>query len=116
MEIRATSIFSKKLERLIENGILCRSDYIETRERFRADPKDKSLRPHKINCHQSINLVSITVANSQLRILAQVVCSPKRTVFVWIGKHREYEKIIQNKRNCRKFRIDCEESEAMECV
>lgn len=38
-------------------------------------------------------------------------CDDTIAIFSWIGKHREYEKIIKDSRNCKSIFIDCEEAQ-----
>jgi hypothetical protein len=108
---KATQNFFKKRDALIDKGLISKEQYNNTRDTFKKDPKDKALRPHKISCKDSETLVSITIVpETQYRILVNIKnCSPKVAIFTWIGKHREYEKIIKNKRNCKSLFVPCEE-------
>lgn len=111
MLVKAVSNFSKKRNSLIDKGLISELQYNETRDIFKLNPKDKSLRPHKISCKENQTLVSLTIIpETQYRILVNIQnCNPKVAIFTWIGKHREYEKIIKNKRNCKSLFVTCEE-------
>lgn len=118
MLTKATQSFFKKRDSLIDKGLISEEQYNNTRDLFKKDPKDKSLRPHKISCKDSETLISITILpETQYRILVNVKnCSPKVAIFSWIGKHREYEKIIKNKKNCRSLFVKCEEASNSEAL
>lgn len=117
MKIKATSQFFKKRDKLIEKSLLTLEEYTTTRDIFKKDPKDKRLRPHKINCKNNQTIISLTVENSQIRILLNMKdCDESFAIFSWIGKHREYEKIIRDKRNCKSLFINCEEIQKAETI
>lgn len=118
MLTKATQNFFKKRDSLIGKGLISEEQYNRTRDTFKEDPKDKNLRPHKISCKDSETLVSITILpDTQYRILVNIKnCSPKVAIFSWIGKHREYEKIIKNKKNCKSLFVKCEEISDSEII
>ncbi len=109
MIVKKTLDFSKKLNKLIDKGLLTLEDYKKTVNLFKTDLNHSTLRTHKINCEKNKQLISITVNNSQLRIL--ILCKKcegiNKYILMWIGKHREYELIIKNKKNCKRLFIDC---------
>lgn len=115
MIVKATSQFFRKRDSLISKEIISLEEYEETRDRFKAnpkDPKDPKIRPHKINCKKSQTIISISIINKQERILVNMKdCDDTIAIFSWIGKHREYEKIIKDSRNCKSIFIDCEEAQ-----
>lgn len=115
MQIKAIPLFFKKRNKLIEKELLTLEEYEDTRDIFKANPKDKRLRPHKIKCKENQTIISLTVENSQIRILVNMKnCDESIAVFSWIGKHREYEKIIKDKKNCKSIFVDCEEIQEAE--
>ncbi len=118
MLVKATPNFFKKRDSLIDKGLISEKQYNDTRDAFKKNPKDKSIRPHKISCKENQTLISLTIVpETQYRILVNIQsCSPKVAVFTWIGKHREYEKIIKNKRNCKSLFVKCEDVEASICL
>ena len=110
--VKATSQFFRKRDSLISKEIISLEEYEETRDRFKANPKDPKIRPHKINCKKSQTIISISIINKQERILVNMKdCDDTIAIFSWIGKHREYEKIIKDSRNCKSIFIDCEEAQ-----
>ena len=110
--VKATSQFFRKRDSLISKEIISLEEYEETRDRFKANPKDPKIRPHKINCKKSQTIISISIINKQERIPVNMKdCDDTIAIFSWIGKHREYEKIIKDSRNCKSIFIDCEEAQ-----
>lgn len=111
MIVKATSQFFKKRDALISAGIITLEEYEETRDIFKANPKDPKIRPHKIDCKKGHTIISISIVNKPERILLNMKnCEDSIAIFSWIGKHREYEKIIKDSRNCKSIFIDCEEA------
>lgn len=111
MIVKATSQFFKKRDALISLGIITLEEYEETRNIFKSNPKDSRIRPHKINCKKGQTIISISIVNKAERILVNKKdCDDTIAIFSWIGKHREYEKIIKDSRNCKSIFIDCEEA------
>ncbi len=111
LTVKATSHFFKMREKLIDAGLFSMDQYIATRDLFSKDPKNTKLRPHKISCKDSENLISITILpNTQFRIMVNLKdCSPETAIFSWVGKHREYERIIKDKKNCRSLFVSCKD-------
>jgi len=109
--VKATSQFFKKLNTLISSGIILLEDYEKTRDIFKNNPKDPKIRPHKIKCKKGQIIVSLSIVNKSERILVTMKdCDESIAIFSWIGKHREYEKIIKDSRNCKSLFINCEEA------
>jgi len=69
---------------------------------------DKTLRPHKIICGKD-ELISLSIPNTQYRILCYLTCKPKIAIFGWIGTHKEYDIIIKNKKNCKNYIVECKD-------
>ena len=69
---------------------------------------DPKIRPHKINCGKD-ELVSLTIPNTQYRILCYLTCKPKIAIFGWIGTHKEYDIIIKNSKNCKNYIFECKD-------
>lgn len=113
MKVLATENFFKKRDRLISKEIITLDEYKETRDKFKTNPKDEDIRPHKIDCGKSHNIISISIVNKGERILAYVKKCHKTketfAIFSWIGKHREYEKVIKNHKNCKSIFVNCDE-------
>ncbi|MBS9782448.1 MAG: hypothetical protein KGV43_01435 [Arcobacter sp.] len=101
----------KRRDSLIQKGIISYEEYKKTRDIFISNPKDRKIRPHKINCKKGINIISLTIVNTQVRILLNMKkCENEEVaIFSWIGKYKEYEKIIKDKRNCKNIFVDCEQ-------
>lgn len=117
MTLKKTKNFSKKLNSLIEKGNIDLSQYEESRDLFISNPKDKKLRPHKINCAKNHSIIAIDILDTQYRMLLNFKnCNEKFYIFSWVGKHREYEVIIKNKKNCKKLFIDCSEVESLKQI
>ena len=111
MEVKATTIFFKKLDNLIDKKIISYAQYHHLRCIYKKEPLNHKIRPHKIQCDKNYNIISLSIPNTQIRILVLILCKPKKAIFVWIGKHREYETIIKDKRNCKRITFNCEKSE-----
>lgn len=110
LTVKATSNFFKMRDKLIDAGVFSIDQYMKARDLFKQDPKNSKLRPHKISCKENQTLISLTIPNTQLRIMVTMKeCSPTMAIFSWIGKHREYERIIKDKKNCRSLFVDCKE-------
>jgi len=107
---KATSNYLKRRDTLIKNGVFTKEKYHKTIKVFKTNPRDLRLKSHKIDCKKNQTIISIAIINTQNRILInQKNCDEKIFVFSWIGKHREYEKIIKDKKNCKKLFLNCEE-------
>lgn len=111
LTVKATSNFFKMRDKLINAGLISIDQYQKTRDIFKATPKSDEIRPHKISCKKNETLISITVVpKTQIRIMVNMKdCSSKVAIFSWIGKHREYERIIKDKKNCKSLFVDCED-------
>lgn len=108
MIVKATLPFLKMRDKLVSKNKISLQDYQNTLNKFKINPKDKSLNPHKINCKKGISIISIIVKDNSYKILVnQKDCTDLVFVFSWIGSHREYERIIKDKKNCKSIFIDC---------
>jgi len=116
LEVKATIIFLKKLDALIAKGILSSAQYRHLRCIYKKEPLHHKIRPHKIQCNKHDTIVSLSIPNTQIRLLVLILCKPKKAIFVWIGKHREYETIIKDKRNCKKITFNCDKSQTENIV
>ncbi|WP_456470655.1 hypothetical protein [Caminibacter sp.] len=108
LEIKETKKFKKLLKALIKFKVISKEDYQKTKELFKEDRFHYKLRPHKIKCGKD-DLISLTIPNTQYRILCYLTCSPEIAIFAWIGSHRDYEIIIKNSKNCKNYIFECEE-------
>jgi len=107
--------YSKKLKVLIDKGLFSREEYDETINLYKKDPNDHKLRPHPIACKKGKSITSITIPNTQFRILiTKNNCESKYNILSWIGKHREYDIIIKNQKNCKHLFLDCKELEKLD--
>ncbi len=111
MTVKATQNFFKKRDRLITKGIITLEEYEKTLKLYKKNPNDPKIRPHKINCKKNHHIVSITIPDTQIRILINIKACDSTSISIcsWIGKHREYERIIKDQRNCKSIFINCDE-------
>ena len=113
MKILETKKFKKLLKRLTKSSSIKQSQYEKVKELFLNELYDnQTIRPHKIKCGDD-EIISLSVPNTQYRILYYLTCKPKIAVFGWIGTHREYEIILKNKKNCKNYLFKCEELQGL---
>ena len=111
MKILETKKFKKLLKYLIKYSSIKKAQYETLKEAVMNDIySNHTIRPHKIKCGDD-ELMSLSIPNTQYRILCYLTCKPKIVVFGWIGTHREYEIILKNKKNCKNYLFKCEELE-----
>lgn len=116
MTIKASKIYFLQYEKLLKKQLLTEEQYQDFIAKCKqSNLRDTTLRPHKIECIDGKTILSLSVPNTQLRVLAAIVCKPKIAIFFWFGKHREYEIIIRNKKNCIKYFKDCDEEDVI-CI
>jgi len=109
LKIIETKKFQKLKKALFKYSSISVEDLEYIKKTFATELfKNPSIRPHKIKCGKDF-LISLTIPNTQYRILCYLVCEPKVAIFGWIGTHREYEKIIKSKKNCKDYIFDCDE-------
>ncbi|NPA10785.1 MAG: hypothetical protein GXO62_00905 [Epsilonproteobacteria bacterium] len=108
LEIIETKKFKKLLRVLIKYSVISQGDYENAKELFKKERFNYKLRPHKIKCGKDY-LVSLTIPNTQFRILCYLTCSPEIAIFGWIGSHKDYETIIKNVKNCKNYVFECKE-------
>lgn len=112
MIVKAIPQFFRKRDDLISKGIITLEEYEETRDIFKSNPRDPKIRPHKINCKKGQTIISISIVNKAERILVNMKdCDDTIAIFSWIGKHREYERIIKDSKNCKSIFIDCKKAQ-----
>jgi mRNA-degrading endonuclease HigB of HigAB toxin-antitoxin module len=108
LKIIETKKFKKLKKSLIQYSSITESDIEEVKELFSTKLfKAQQIRPHPINCGKD-KLVSLSIPNTQYRILCYLTCKPKIAIFGWIGTHKEYEIIIKNSKNCKNYIFECE--------
>ena len=109
MKILESKKFKKRLEFLIKKSSISEEQYKKVKEIAKKGIySNHTIRPHKIKCGKD-ELISLSIPNTQYRILCYLTCTPKIAVFGWIGTHRDYEVIIKKTKNCKKYIFDCEE-------
>lgn len=115
MVVKKTKAFERLLEKIIAKGKLTSNDVDNAIDLYEKDNRCPDLRPHWIECHKNSKLLSLSIPNSQYRMLATVGCKPKLAILHFIGTHKEYEVIIANQRNCKHIKHDCQEALHMPC-
>ena len=112
LKILETKKFKKLLKYLIKSSSIKLNQYEILKEAVLNDEiyLNHTIRPHKIKCGND-ELISLSIPNTQYRVLCYLTCKPKIAVFGWIGTHREYEIILKNKKNCKNYLFKCEELE-----
>jgi len=109
LKILETKLFKKLKKGLLKYSIIKDNDLDYVKTSFSTNLfNDPTIRPHKIKCGKD-ELISLSIPNTQYRILCYLTCTPKIAVFVWIGTHRDYEIVIKNTKNCKKYIFDCED-------
>jgi len=94
MQIEKENSYIRNKTKLINKNYLL-DELIESTERlFMDNPSEKSLRFHKINCKKDKNRYSITIVNTQYRILA-TVCNDI-AIFLKLVNHKTYDRINKN--------------------
>ncbi len=91
MKIVKTNLYEKQKSKLIQRGQLSKEIIEETERLFERDPADYKLRPHKIVCKKDKRRRSITVVNTQYRIL--YTDNGDTAIFQQILNHNRYDRI-----------------------
>ncbi|WP_024786798.1 MULTISPECIES: hypothetical protein [unclassified Lebetimonas] len=113
MKILETKKFKKLLKYIIKSSSITKERYQELKNIVKKDIySNHIIRPHKIKCGKD-EIISLSIPNTQYRILCYLTCNPKIAIFGWIGTHREYEIILKNKKNCKNYLFKCEELEKL---
>jgi len=111
LKILETKKFKKLLKHLIKYSSISQPQYEKVKSAVIDDIySNHTIRPHKIKCGDD-EIISLSIPNTQYRILCYLACKPKIAVFGWIGTHKEYDIIIKNKKNCKNYLFKCEELE-----
>ncbi|KIM10077.1 MAG: hypothetical protein KU38_08080 [Sulfurovum sp. FS08-3] len=91
MTIDKSSRYERDIKKLIKSHTLSREAIEATEQLFIKDPLSPSLRYHQIKCKKDKNRYSITVPNTQYRILITVIGS--EAYFNTILNHKSYDRI-----------------------
>jgi len=91
MRIDKSSRYERDVKKLIKSHTLSREAIEATEELFIKDPSTSSLRYHQIKCKKDKNRYSITLPNTQYRILATVIGD--EAYFNTILNHDSYDRI-----------------------
>ena len=94
MQISYKDKYIKDKIKLISKNHLLENRINQTEELFQKDIANPKLRLHKIICKKDKNRYSITVINTQYRILA-TICED-RAVFLMLVNHKVYDRINKN--------------------
>jgi len=95
MTIDKTPRYNRTVKKIIKAHKLTNEEIIATEELFLSDQKHKSLRFHDITCKKDKNRYSITVPNTQYRILMTIIDDV--AYLVALLNHRDYDK---NNKDC----------------
>ena len=90
MKIEKTKQFIKQKEKLIKKSSLSKEQIDKTIEILKNNPQDHRLRPHKIFCKRDKRRKSLTIPNTQYRILYSDY--GEFAIFLQILKHDEYDR------------------------
>ncbi|WP_041354071.1 hypothetical protein [Nitratiruptor sp. SB155-2] len=91
MKIIKTNLYEKQKEKLIKKGSLSKEIIDKTEAIFLENPNDYRLRPHKIICKKDKRRRSISVLNTQYRIL--YTDNGDAAIFQQILNHKRYDRI-----------------------
>ncbi len=91
MKIVKSKKYEREKEKLIKRGILSLGAIEKTEKIFENNPRDKRLRPHKIICKYDKKRFSLTIPNTQYRIL--YTDNGKIALFQRIINHDRYDMI-----------------------
>jgi len=87
--------YERTVKKILKAHKLDKDIIIQTEDMFIENPKEPSLRYHKIICKKDKHRWSITVPNTQYRILITQI--EETAYFVALLNHREYDK---NNKDC----------------
>jgi len=91
VKIIKTRLYEKQKTKLIQKGRLTHKIIEKTESLFEQDPYHYKLRPHKIICKKDKRRKSITVLNTQYRIL--LTDFGNFAIFQQIIDHNRYDRI-----------------------
>jgi len=94
MRISYKDKYLKDKNKLISKNHLLEDKINQTEELFQKDITNPKLRVHKIICKKDKNRYSITIINTQYRILA-TICGD-RAVFLMLVNHKIYDRVNKN--------------------
>ena len=94
MQISYKDKYIKDKIKLISKNHLLEDKIIQTEELFQKDSTNPKLRLHKIVCKKDKNRYSITIINTQYRILA-TICD-NITTFYRLLDHNKYDRYNKN--------------------
>jgi len=94
MIIEKRTRYQRDLKKLIKSNTLTLEKIEECEKLFEDDYKHNSLRYHSIKCKKDKNRYSITVPNTQYRILMSV--KDNIAYFKSLLNHNEYDRINKN--------------------
>ncbi|SFV71671.1 hypothetical protein MNB_SV-13-946 [hydrothermal vent metagenome] len=94
MQIIKENSYTRDKSKLLQKNTLLKELIEETECIFIDNPQDKRVRLHKINCKKDKNRYSISIINTQYRILA-TICN-ETAVFIKLVNHKTYDRINKN--------------------
>jgi len=94
MQIILSNVYLKDKNKLITKNHLLEGSINQTEELFKIEPTNPRLRLHKITCKKDKNRYSITIINTQYRILA-TICND-RAIFLMLVNHKTYDRVNKN--------------------
>lgn len=83
--------YTKELQKLLSYRVITQEQVDETIELFKINPKDSKIRPHKITCKHDKERRSISIINTQYRIL--YTKKDGEVMFVHIVDHDTYDRL-----------------------
>jgi len=86
--------YLKKRDKLINTGALTEDQIKDTLDMFDLDSTNHKLRIHKINCRRDKRRFSMTVLNTQYRILYSSYDDVN--LIIYISNHDEYQRMNKN--------------------
>lgn len=94
MQIEKENAYLRDRDKMISKNHILSLLIEETEQLFLENRYDKSLRLHKIHCKKDKNRYSITIVNTQYRILATI--KNEITIFIKLVNHKTYDRINKN--------------------
>ena len=91
MKLHKTPKYERNVKKIISSHKLTKEEIEETEKLFEHRPQDTSLRYHKITCKKDKFRYSITVPNTQYRILLTVI-DENRVYLVALLNHKDYDR------------------------
>jgi hypothetical protein len=91
VKIVKLGLYERQKAKLIKKGQISKQAIEEAERLFQANPTDHRLRPHKIICKRDKRRRSITIPNTQYRILYTE--NKEEAIFQQILNHDRYDRI-----------------------